>query len=63
MEGTARALIVHPNTVRYRLRSITQLTGLDLSNPHDGFTARVALALGRAADQPARPFPRATTPG
>ncbi len=63
VEGTARALIVHPNTVRYRLRSITQLTGLDLSNPHDGFTARVALALGRAADQPARPFPRATTPG
>lgn len=61
IEGAARALLVHPNTIRYRLGSITSATGLDLTDPHDAFTARVALALGRVATQPPRPFPRAST--
>jgi sugar diacid utilization regulator len=29
VQGTAEALFVHPNTVRYRLRRISDLTGLD----------------------------------
>ena len=29
IEGAARALFVHPNTVRYRLRQVADLTGLD----------------------------------
>ncbi|MFI0469132.1 PucR family transcriptional regulator [Saccharopolyspora sp. 5N102] len=30
---TAQAMHVHPNTLRYRLRRITEVSGLDLSNP------------------------------
>ncbi|GAA3617060.1 fatty acid biosynthesis transcriptional regulator FasR [Marihabitans asiaticum] len=47
LEGTARALFVHVNTVRYRIARIGDLTGLDLADPHDAFTVRVALTLGR----------------
>lgn len=46
LEGTARALYVHVNTVRYRLGRIAEVTGFDLTDPHDAFTVRVALALG-----------------
>lgn len=47
LEGTARLLFVHPNTVRYRLGKIADLTGYDLTDPHDAHTVRIALALGR----------------
>ncbi len=47
IEATARALFVHPNTVRYRLRRVGEVTGYYPSNPRDAFTLRVALALGR----------------
>ncbi|MGL5850791.1 MAG: PucR family transcriptional regulator [Phycicoccus sp.] len=58
VEGTARALIVHPNTVRYRLAGIAKLVGYDLADPHDAQTVRVALAysrLGPAARSIIRP--------
>ena len=47
LEGTARALFVHPNTVRYRLRRVTNICGLSPVNSRDAFTLRVALAVGR----------------
>ncbi len=47
VEGTARTLIVHPNTVRYRLAGIAKATGYDLTDPHDAQTVRLALALHR----------------
>ncbi|HET6949233.1 MAG TPA: helix-turn-helix domain-containing protein [Acidimicrobiales bacterium] len=47
VEGTARALIVHPNTVRYRLAGITKAIGYDLTDPHDAQTVRTALAFHR----------------
>jgi len=47
IEATARALFVHANTVRYRLRRIGELTGYAPTNPRGAFTLRVALALGR----------------
>lgn len=47
LEPTARALFVHPNTVRYRLRRVTDLTGLDPWHPRDALTLQVGLALGR----------------
>ncbi|MGL5824305.1 MAG: PucR family transcriptional regulator [Nocardioides sp.] len=47
IEGTARALFVHPNTVRYRLRQATELTGLDPADARHGFAYRIALVLGR----------------
>ena len=47
VEGTARALYVHPNTVRYRLRQAAELTGHEPSDPRDSLTLRIALVLGR----------------
>ena len=49
VEGTARALFVHPNTVRYRLAGIAKTVGYDLHDAHDAQTVRVALALDRLA--------------
>jgi DNA-binding PucR family transcriptional regulator len=49
LEGTARLLFVHPNTVRYRLGRVAELTGYTLTDPHDAHTVRIALALGRLA--------------
>jgi sugar diacid utilization regulator len=47
IEGTARALYVHPNTVRYRLRRASEATGLTPTDPRHAYTYRVALTLGR----------------
>jgi DNA-binding PucR family transcriptional regulator len=49
LEASARQLFVHPNTVRYRLRRITELTGRTPSDPRDALVLRVALAVGRLA--------------
>jgi DNA-binding PucR family transcriptional regulator len=47
LEATARLLFVHPNTVRYRLRRVAELTEYTPSAGRDGFTLWVAVALGR----------------
>lgn len=47
IEATGRALFVHPNTVRYRLKRIADVTGLAPSDARDAYTLRVALTLGR----------------
>ena len=47
IEATARALFVHPNTVRYRLRQVAETTGYSPSDDRDAFTLRIALVLGR----------------
>jgi len=47
LEATARLLFVHPNTVRYRLRRVSELTGLSPSRGRAGFTLWVAIVLGR----------------
>ena len=49
VEATARALFVHPNTVRYRLRRAAELAGYVPTDPRGGFTLRTAVALGRLA--------------
>jgi DNA-binding PucR family transcriptional regulator len=49
LEATARMLFVHPNTVRYRLRRVTELTGYTPSEGRDGFTLWTAIILGRLA--------------
>jgi hypothetical protein len=47
LESTARSLFVHPNTVRYRLRRVGEVTGLSPLLPRDAFTLRIALTVGR----------------
>jgi PucR-like helix-turn-helix protein/diguanylate cyclase with GGDEF domain len=47
LEATARALFVHPNTVRYRLRQVAELSGYSPSQSRDAFTLEIALVLGR----------------
>ena len=47
IEATGRALFVHPNTVRYRLRRIADVTGLSPADARDAYTLRLALTLGR----------------
>src|SRR3954468_3221571 len=49
IEGTARAMFVHGNTVRYRLRRAAEITGLSPTDPRHAYTYRVALTLGRLA--------------
>nr|MDQ6935450.1 helix-turn-helix domain-containing protein [Actinomycetota bacterium] len=46
-EATGRALFVHPNTVRYRLRRAQEATGLSPGDPRESYALRVALTLGR----------------
>ncbi|SDZ40380.1 PucR C-terminal helix-turn-helix domain-containing protein [Micromonospora pattaloongensis] len=59
LESAARALFVHPNTVRYRLRRIADVTGFSPLSPRDAFALRVALTIGRldpaAPAAPAQP--------
>lgn len=52
IESTARALFVHPNTVRYRLGQIADLTGFAPGRARDALTLQLALMLGRQQDAP-----------
>ena len=54
LEATARALFVHPNTVRYRLRRLTDLTGLAPTDPRDRWALTLALSFGRLDEQAER---------
>jgi len=47
LEATARELFVHTNTVRYRLRRVTDITGWDPVIPRDAYVLQTALAVGR----------------
>ncbi|HLV05701.1 PucR family transcriptional regulator [uncultured Georgenia sp.] len=47
LEAAARALYVHPNTVRYRLRRIAHVVGWDATTPREAFVLQVALVVGR----------------
>jgi DNA-binding PucR family transcriptional regulator len=39
----ADAVFVHPNTFRYRLRRLVQVSGIDLKDPADRFAAMLQL--------------------
>ncbi|WP_122981967.1 PucR family transcriptional regulator [Actinoplanes teichomyceticus] len=47
LESAARELYVHPNTVRYRLRRVTEVTALSPLDGRDAFALRMALSIGR----------------
>ena len=47
IEATARARYIHPNTVRYRLRRIQDVTSYSVTDPRDAYVLQLALTLGR----------------
>jgi len=47
IESCARALFVHPNTVRYRLRRVSEITALEPADPRDALVLRTAVIVGR----------------
>jgi hypothetical protein len=47
LESAARSRYIHPNTVRYRLKRVAEVTGFTPTNPRDAFALRLALTLGR----------------
>ncbi|MCR6703765.1 MAG: helix-turn-helix domain-containing protein [Cellulomonas sp.] len=52
LEAAARSLYVHPNTVRYRLKRVADVTGWDPLDPRESYVLQTALAVGRL-DAPA----------
>jgi DNA-binding PucR family transcriptional regulator len=44
LEASARALFVHTNTVRYRLKRAAELTGYSATDPRGAWTLQLALA-------------------
>ncbi|MGH2969044.1 MAG: PucR family transcriptional regulator, partial [Solirubrobacteraceae bacterium] len=50
--ATARALGLHPNTLRYRVRRLVELSGLDLDDPEERLVAelQVRLLVGDSAN-------------
>jgi hypothetical protein len=59
LEATARELFVHPNTVRYRLKRVTDVIGWDATGAREALILQSALILGSIAD-PDAPTIRAT---
>lgn len=49
IEATARDMFIHPNTVRYRLKRIQEVTGYSPTNARDAYVLRLAITLGRLA--------------
>lgn len=52
IEATARKLFIHPNTVRYRLGKVTDVTGYSPHASRDAYALRLALTLGRLLSNP-----------
>ncbi|RBY95467.1 PucR family transcriptional regulator [Blastococcus sp. TF02-8] len=50
LEASARAIFVHPNTVRYRLKRAAELTGVSATDPRGSWTLQVSLALAALDD-------------
>ncbi len=50
LEATARELFVHPNTVRYRLKRISEVIGWDATGSREATILQTALIVGAIAD-------------
>ena len=59
LEGAARELFVHPNTVRYRLKRVSEVIGWDATGPREALILQTALILGSigAGEQARRRVP------
>ena len=63
LEATARELFVHPNTVRYRLKRISEVIGWDATGAREALILQSALIIGSIAEpDPARKSPAPRTP-
>jgi hypothetical protein len=49
VEGTGRTLFLHANTVRYRLKKLSDVVGYDVTAPRDALVVRLALLVGRTS--------------
>lgn len=54
LEATARELFVHPNTVRYRLKRVSEVIGWDATGAREALILQSALILGSIADPEAK---------
>lgn len=54
LESTARELFVHPNTVRYRLKRISEIIGWDATGSREAFVLQVAMVLGSMSETDAQ---------
>jgi hypothetical protein len=50
LEATARELYVHPNTVRYRLKKVSEVIDWDPGVPRDALTLHLAIILGAMSE-------------
>jgi hypothetical protein len=50
LEATARELFVHPNTVRYRLKRVSEVIGWDATGAREALILQAALILGSIAE-------------
>lgn len=50
LEATARELFVHPNTVRYRLKKVSEVLDWDPGAPRDALTLHLAIILGAMSE-------------
>jgi hypothetical protein len=50
LELSARTMFVHANTVRYRLKKVSEITGWDVLSTRDAHVLETAFALGRLRD-------------
>ena len=51
LEATARELFIHPNTVRYRLKKISEIIGWDATGSREAFVLQVAMVLGSMSEK------------
>ena len=54
LESTARELFVHANTVRYRLKRISEIIGWDATGSREAFVLQVAMVLGSMSETEVR---------
>ncbi|WP_168627446.1 MULTISPECIES: CdaR family transcriptional regulator [unclassified Cryobacterium] len=50
LEATARELFVHPNTVRYRLKRVSEVIGYDATGARESLILQAALIVGSIAE-------------
>lgn len=61
LEATARELFVHPNTVRYRLKRVSDVIGWDATGAREALILQSALIIGSMSDHDATPRRRTSS--